>query len=91
MALHTIWKHTPDEKDWLVHSTGSWDRVSRIDVPVLTVNGTHEPGDLIAAAERLTRAVPVGSSLTIEGVGHYANLEQPEIYNKILLDFLRTL
>ncbi|MFI7407595.1 alpha/beta fold hydrolase [Streptomyces sp. NPDC049627] len=91
MALHMIMKHTPGEKDWLVHSTDSWARVPGIDVPVLTVNGTLEPADLLAEAERLSRSVPVGRSVTIEGAGHYPNLEQPETFNKILLDFLGTL
>ncbi|MEV5320507.1 alpha/beta hydrolase [Streptomyces sp. NPDC052687] len=91
MALHTLSKHAPGEKDWLVHSTGSWSRVSNVRVPVLTVNGTLEPADLLAAAERLAAATPGGRSVTIDGVGHYPNLEKPQEYNRILLDFLKSL
>jgi pimeloyl-ACP methyl ester carboxylesterase len=29
--------------------------------------------------------------VTIDGVGHYLNLEKPEVFNGILLDFLRSL
>jgi pimeloyl-ACP methyl ester carboxylesterase len=91
MALHTISKHTPDEKDWLVHSTDNWSRVAGIRVPVHTVNGSLEPADLLAAAERLSAATPGGRSVTIDGTGHYPNLEKPEEYNRILLDLLRSL
>ncbi|CAM5308341.1 alpha/beta fold hydrolase [Streptomyces pilosus] len=91
MALHTLAKHTPDEKDWLVRLTGSWDRVAEIGVPVLALNGSLEPADLHAAAERLTAAVPDGRSVTVEGTGHYPNLERPRLFNDTVLGFLRSL
>jgi pimeloyl-ACP methyl ester carboxylesterase len=91
MALHTISKHTPGEKDWHVRVTDSWARLPKIDVPVLTLNGGLEPADMLDAADRLARTVRDGRSETVEGVGHYPNLEKPEVFNEILLDFLRTL
>lgn len=91
LALHTLSKHTPDEPDRLVPVTGSWPRVPKIDVPVLTVNGGLEPADLLAAAERLAREVPDGRAEVIEGTDHYPNLERPQEFNALLLDFLRAL
>ncbi|GGN34561.1 alpha/beta fold hydrolase [Streptomyces fuscichromogenes] len=91
LALHSISKHTPDEPDRLVPVTDSWARVPKIDVPLLTVNGGLEPAALLAAADRLAREVPDGRAEIIEGTGHYPNLERPEIFNSILLDFLRGL
>ncbi|MDC2954146.1 alpha/beta hydrolase [Streptomyces gilvifuscus] len=91
MALRTMTKHAPGEKDWLVPVTDSWSRLPKIDVPVLAVNGSLEPVELLDAAQRLARAVPDGRAETIEGVGHYVNMEKPETFNRILLDFLRGL
>ncbi|GAB2853067.1 alpha/beta hydrolase [Streptomyces deserti] len=91
MALHTMSKHTPGETNWHVPLTGTWARVPKIDVPVLTVNGTLEPADLLGEAERLARTVRDGRSMTIEGAGHYTALEKPQVFNETLLDFLRTL
>ncbi|MFJ4466465.1 alpha/beta fold hydrolase [Streptomyces sp. NPDC089424] len=91
MALATLSKHTPDEKDWHVPVTGTWDRVVQSGVPVLAVNGAFEPAELLAAAERLAGAVADGRSLTVDGTGHYPNLEKPEAFNAALLDFLRGL
>ncbi|MFG2964730.1 alpha/beta fold hydrolase [Streptomyces sp. NPDC048288] len=91
MALGSISKHTPDEPDHLVRVTDSWPRVPKIDVPVLAINGGLEPADLLAAAERLAREVPHGRAEVVEGAGHYPNLEQPEVFNALLLDFLRAL
>ncbi|MEV7991733.1 alpha/beta hydrolase [Streptomyces sp. NPDC086077] len=91
MALATISKHTPGEKDWHVPVTGTWDRVAKTGVPVLTVNGGLEPAELLAAAERLAGTVADGRSLTVDGTGHYPNLEKPGVFNTALLDFLRGL
>ncbi|WP_432184067.1 alpha/beta fold hydrolase [Streptomyces tendae] len=91
MALHTMSKHSPGEPDLRTPMTDTWARVPEIDVPVLAVNGSLEPDDLTCAAERLVRTVRDGRSVTVEGAGHYTNLERPEEFNKILLDFLRTL
>ncbi|MFD8522553.1 alpha/beta fold hydrolase [Streptomyces capillispiralis] len=91
MALHTLSKHTPDEKDLLVRVTGSWPRLAEIAVPVLAVNGALEPAELHDAARRLAGAVPDGRAVTVDGTGHYPNMERPEPFNRILLDFLRGL
>ncbi|MEU0965397.1 alpha/beta hydrolase [Streptomyces sp. NPDC005917] len=91
MARHTLSKHAPGETDWHVRVTDSWPRVPKIDVPVLTINGSLEPADLLAAADRLARAVPDGRAEIVEGTDHYPNLEKPEIFNSILLGFLRSL
>ena len=91
MALHTIMKHTPGEQDWQVRLTGSWPRLEKIDVPVLALNGTLEPADMLDAADRLVHEVPNGRAELIEGVGHYLNMEKPDDFNRILLEFLRAL
>ncbi|GGV65075.1 alpha/beta fold hydrolase [Streptomyces griseoloalbus] len=91
MALHTISKHTPGEKNLLVPVTGTWSRLPEIDVPVLAVNGALEPADPRDAAQRLAEAVPDGRAVTIDGTGHYPNMERPELFNRTLLDFLRAL
>ncbi|MFE0514292.1 alpha/beta fold hydrolase, partial [Streptomyces sp. NPDC058964] len=81
-------KHTPDEENHHVPMTGTWSRVPKIDVPVLTVNGALDAPDLIAEAERLARTVPDGRSVVVEGTAHYPNMERPETYNEIVSGFL---
>ncbi|MEU2322174.1 alpha/beta fold hydrolase [Streptomyces althioticus] len=90
MALHTLSKHSADEKDWLVPVTGSLDRAGEIRVPLLAVNGALEPAELHTAAERLAAAVPYGRTATLEGTGHYSALERPDAFVGVLLDFLES-
>ncbi|MET7733108.1 alpha/beta hydrolase [Streptomyces sp. NPDC005402] len=91
MALHTISKHTPGERNWHVPMTDTWPRVPKIDVPVLTVNGTLDSPDLLADAERYADTAQNGRSVLVEGTSHFPNLEKPEEFNAIVLDFLRSL
>ncbi|MFF7757770.1 alpha/beta fold hydrolase [Streptomyces griseorubiginosus] len=91
MALHTLAKHTLGERNWHVPMTDTWARVPKIDVPVLTVNGTLDSPDLLADAERFANTARNGRSVLVEGTAHFPNLEKPEEFNAILLDFLREL
>jgi pimeloyl-ACP methyl ester carboxylesterase len=91
MALHTLSKHTPGEPDRQVPVTGTWARAPRIDVPLLAVNGSLDAPDLLGEAGRLVRTVRHGRSVTVDGAGHYPNLERPQAFDRIVLDFLRSL
>ncbi|MCD7445099.1 alpha/beta hydrolase [Streptomyces lincolnensis] len=89
MALHTIAKHTPGERNWHVPMTDTWPRVPKIDVPVLTVNGALDSPTLLPDAERFARTVPNGRAVVVEDTSHFPNVEKPEEFNTLLLDFLR--
>lgn len=91
MAGGTLAKHTPGEKDWFVPVTDTFARAPEITVPLLTLNGGLEPAEMLAAAERLAATVQDGRAEVVSGVGHYPNLEKPEIFNRILGEFLNTL
>ncbi|MPY53487.1 alpha/beta fold hydrolase [Streptomyces acidicola] len=89
MLLGTITKHAPGEPDWSVPVTDTWARAAGITVPVLAVNGALDASDLIAMADRLVDIVAGDSRTTaIEGTAHYANMERPDTFTKILLEWL---
>ncbi|MGW0578185.1 alpha/beta fold hydrolase [Streptomyces sp. NPDC002920] len=91
MALHTVAKHAPGEKNWHVPVTDTWPRLPKVEVPVLTVNGALDTADVLAAAQRLADTVRHGRSVLIEGTGHYPNMEKPEEFTAAVTDFLRIL
>ncbi|MFI6625440.1 alpha/beta fold hydrolase [Streptomyces sp. NPDC050528] len=91
LTAHTIAKHTPGEKDWYVPLGDPWPRVPKLDVPVLAIHGALDWPDSLAMANRFVDTVPNGRSVTIEGVGHYPNMENPERFNELLTDFLHSL
>jgi pimeloyl-ACP methyl ester carboxylesterase len=67
------------------------DLLASIAVPTLVVTGEE---DTVAGPEvgrELAAAVPGARFLLVEEAGHLSNLEQPEIVNEALLDFLAPL
>ncbi|MFC4059547.1 alpha/beta fold hydrolase [Planomonospora corallina] len=91
MTRETMSKHTAGEPDLLVPVRDTWERASKIDVPVLAVNGALDSPDHIGMAERLARTVADGRAVSIDGAAHYPNMERPDAFNEILGDFLRLL
>ncbi|MET2828415.1 alpha/beta fold hydrolase [Mesorhizobium shangrilense] len=83
-------------RDALVCFTSPRERFdfSRLTMPVLMMTGEHDrlapPAEIRGVASRvLTQARMADMRYeTIADAGHVCNVERPEIYNRILLDFL---
>jgi pimeloyl-ACP methyl ester carboxylesterase len=91
MARSTMSKHSADEPNHLVQVSRTWERLGKVGVPVLAINGALDSPDHIGMAERLTGSVPNGRALSIDGAAHYPNLEHPETFNDLLETFIATL
>jgi pimeloyl-ACP methyl ester carboxylesterase len=70
------------------------DRVIRylpaIGVPTLIVVGADDT-PFIAAAEYMAVKIPSAVKVVIPGAGHASNIDQPDIFNRAVLDFLEPL
>ncbi|MDA1330870.1 MAG: alpha/beta fold hydrolase [Proteobacteria bacterium] len=65
------------------------ERLAEIKVPIKIIVGDSDVGTPVSMSKEIQAAAP-GSSLTvIEGASHLSNLEQPQQFNKALLDFLK--
>ncbi|GAA3687266.1 alpha/beta hydrolase [Nonomuraea antimicrobica] len=91
LARDTMSKHTVGEPQHLVPVLDTWERIAKIDVPVLAVNGALDSPDHLTMAERLARTVADGRTVSIDGTAHYPNMERPDRFNDLLEDFLRSL
>ncbi|MBI4267121.1 MAG: 2-succinyl-6-hydroxy-2,4-cyclohexadiene-1-carboxylate synthase [Chloroflexi bacterium] len=65
------------------------DRLGELRVPVLLIAG-EEDVKFSAAAREMHRAVPGSRLCIVPGSGHTVHLEQPDTFNRAVLDFLRT-
>ena len=63
------------------------DNLGNINVPVLVLVGA-EDREFLGAADYMARKIPDIEKVIIENAGHAANLDQPEIFNKVLISFL---
>ncbi|MFF3214298.1 alpha/beta fold hydrolase [Streptomyces sp. NPDC002886] len=92
MALHTLMKHSPNERDLSIPVADVPERAkSEITVPVLAVNGALDAPGMLATADALIRAVPNGRTVTLDGVAHYTTMEAPEAFTRALEEFLHEL
>ncbi len=58
-----------------------------IKVPTLIIAGAKDPATNVAAAESIRDSIP-GSKLAIVDAAHIANVEVPDAYARVVLDFL---
>ncbi len=63
--------------------------LGQLDTPVLLLWGRDDHTLPLAQSEPILKLVPRAQFHVIEGAGHIPNVEQPQIVNPILLDFLR--
>lgn len=64
------------------------ERLSAIRVPTLVIVGDLDFSSEIATADRLADGIAGARKEVFHGVAHMVNMEQPERFNRIVLDFL---
>jgi 3-oxoadipate enol-lactonase len=70
-----------------------WDpgeELAAIRAPTLVLAGSEDPATPPAQGEMLAGRIPGARLSVLEGAGHLANLEEPEAFNRLLLDHLTT-
>ncbi|MFC7819547.1 alpha/beta fold hydrolase [Streptomyces sp. NPDC057367] len=67
------------------------DTLAAVRCPVLIVVGADDVYTPVTDAEAISHLAPHSVLSVIDGAGHLPGAEQPECFNRVLLDFLRTL
>lgn len=60
-----------------------------ISLPACLIFGKDDQTADNKAAEQLNKQITKSKLFLIEGAGHYSNIEQPQLFNKILVDFIK--
>jgi 3-oxoadipate enol-lactonase len=66
------------------------DRLPAIRTPTLVVVGADDPGTPPAASEVIAKAIPGARLEVIASASHLSCIEQPEIFNRLVTNFLNT-
>lgn len=64
-------------------------RLGEIRVPALILAGDRDLDDVCDAADRLQAGIKASSRVTMQGTAHVPNMEQPQEFNRTVLEFLR--
>lgn len=67
------------------------NRLSEIKVPTLTIYGDLDAPGIIEICGLIEKQVPGAKSKVIKNTAHLLNMEKPEEFNKIVIDYIRSL
>jgi pimeloyl-ACP methyl ester carboxylesterase len=84
IALHSDFANAPTQK----LDPPAFGRLGEINAPTLVVVGDHDLPDIQATADLLVSKIRGARKELIHDAAHLPNLEHPEKFNRILLDFL---
>ena len=63
--------------------------LEKLAVPTLVLTGDEDRVYPLELTERMARRIPGAKLIVLEACGHLSNLEQPERFNQVLLEFLK--
>jgi pimeloyl-ACP methyl ester carboxylesterase len=63
-------------------------RLSQIQAPTLVLVGDEDRARTLAAADLLEKELPDARKTVMAGTAHLPNMERPEEFNRLVLDFL---
>ena len=69
----------------------TFDLIANIRIPTLVIHGTQDQLIPLSEAERIRDTIPGSRLVIIPEAGHLPNLEQPDLFNRAVRDFLRQL
>ncbi len=64
-----------------------WDHLAKMSVPTLLITGQSDP-KFVDIARKMEGLMPNAVHREVEDAGHAVHLEQPNVYNQLLLAFL---
>jgi len=65
------------------------DNLAHIRVPALCMAGEHDQNATPGVMEKMAARIPGARYVCLDNVGHLANMERPDAFNAVLLEFLK--
>ncbi|TMF48813.1 MAG: alpha/beta hydrolase [Chloroflexi bacterium] len=88
MQYHAFTVPIPDTTEVISPEPQAITRLADIRVPALLMIGDYDLPTKQRQVERLAAEIPQAQSVVIPGAAHMVNMEQPEEFNRVVLDFL---
>ena len=84
-----LWREAGEEEGDQQPLVEDWgDRLGEISVPTLILVGELDRPEMHAIADRLEAEIPNSRRASIAGAAHVTNMEQPEEFDRLVLEFL---
>jgi len=92
LARHCMAQVSPVTYRLALQAQASFDReavLAHIHVPTLLLTGEHDRKSPAATVERMAAQIEGSRWVQLPGMGHWHNLEAPDAFDALVLDFLR--
>ena len=64
------------------------ERLSQVAAPTLVIAGGIDHPELLRAADVMAKGIPGAQKVVLSEVAHLLNMEKPDEFNRLVLDFL---
>ncbi|GAC1359696.1 MAG: alpha/beta hydrolase [Ktedonobacteraceae bacterium] len=91
MNLHNYTLQTEDTPSPRPQEKPAWPRLAEIHAPTLVIIGDVDVAPIQELAETLATSIQGAKKAVIHNAAHHPNMEQPEQFNHIVLDFLASI
>lgn len=92
MNLQTFTRHEENEQAQPQElEPPASERLGEIRVPTLVMIGNQDVSAIQAIAEKLATTIPGARKVVLPNTAHVPNMEQPEVFNRLVLDFIDSL
>jgi pimeloyl-ACP methyl ester carboxylesterase len=81
VPLRNRWDHTTRQVNFS-------DRLGRVWSQTLVCVGRHDPRTPLGCSQELTAGIPYARQVVFEQSGHYPYIEEPELFERELIEFL---
>jgi 3-oxoadipate enol-lactonase len=82
-------RHADEEPSPIPLDPPAYDRVVDITVPTLVMVGDYDVSETLAQYEYLVTTIPNADGCRFHDSAHLPNVEQPDIFERVLVDWLR--
>jgi 3-oxoadipate enol-lactonase len=87
-----IWERTLEHsEDEQPQTSPAISRLNAIRVPTLVLIGDLDDPNVVKSSHLLADEIMGAACITLSGMAHFPNMEQPDVFNRLVLDFLATL
>lgn len=66
------------------------ERLGDVQVPALIVTGALDDPEILRASKLMSAGIPQAQTFSIDNTAHVPNMEQPDLFNHAVLEFLAT-
>lgn len=87
MQMKSLMKGKPDNESIEIEEEDIILKLGNIKIPVLVVIGDNDVEDFQNIAKLIHKEIDSSKKIVIKNASHLANLEYPEVFESILLDF----